>query len=298
MSSNSNLPVASENVPGLARKNPGQLSLARRETSAKATPETEQNREMDCQAQSVSCAGNKTQLEEVLGGVGPSGSESAAFIGVKRHEPSNGVTPQSIAIPVVALILLAVVAVVLGRRRKGQGQLVRVLESTSLGPKRSLVVAQMGNETLLIGSSESGLCLLAARPRVESLSDAQAERPLEKPVKSAMDSRPSREAEVPKGTRISSVQPEPVEGPSTEPVLSSPNGLRVSGAMNGSYAGAKSQLRSDSRGDASENLARLLSEGAAQEHAPSAPFQSLLAESVEDQELRRKFAQGMTGSVR
>ena len=65
-----------------------------------------------------------------------------------------------LGMPVVFLGLLAVVALVLTRRKKRQGQWVKVLETTSLGPKRSLVVAKLGDETVLLAISEAGITLL------------------------------------------------------------------------------------------------------------------------------------------
>src|ERR1700712_3889348 len=65
-----------------------------------------------------------------------------------------------LGMPVVFLGLLAVTALVLTRRKKRGGQWVKVLETTSLGPKRSLVVAKLGDETVLLAISEAGITLL------------------------------------------------------------------------------------------------------------------------------------------
>ena len=62
--------------------------------------------------------------------------------------------------PLLVIGILAVAAVIFARRRKKQVGWIRVLESTSVGPKRSLVVAQVGDETVLFGSSEAGITLL------------------------------------------------------------------------------------------------------------------------------------------
>ena len=62
------------------------------------------------------------------------------------------------------LVAFAVAALVTAKRRKRAPRLVEILESSSLGPKRSLVVARMGHELLLLGSSEGGITLLSARP--------------------------------------------------------------------------------------------------------------------------------------
>lgn len=66
----------------------------------------------------------------------------------------------SLGWPIALIGLLAVAALVLKRRRQGQGQWVKLLETTNLGPKRSLVVVQLGTETVLLGTSEAGIVLL------------------------------------------------------------------------------------------------------------------------------------------
>lgn len=67
-----------------------------------------------------------------------------------------------------ALAALAAVALLLSRRRGGLSRrLVQVVESASLGPKRQLLVARMGDQLLLLGSSEAGITLLSSRPAAE-----------------------------------------------------------------------------------------------------------------------------------
>ncbi len=68
-----------------------------------------------------------------------------------------------VVVPVLALLLLGAVSVFLGRRRKATTKLVTILETASLGPKRSLVVARVGGETLVLGSSEAGITLLRSQ---------------------------------------------------------------------------------------------------------------------------------------
>jgi hypothetical protein len=57
-----------------------------------------------------------------------------------------------------------VAALVLARRRHRVARVVDIVETASLGPRRSLVVARVGDELLLLGSSEGGIALLATRP--------------------------------------------------------------------------------------------------------------------------------------
>jgi hypothetical protein len=51
----------------------------------------------------------------------------------------------------------------LRRRRKAANRIVTIVETASLGPKRSLIVARVGGETLVLGSSEAGISLLRSR---------------------------------------------------------------------------------------------------------------------------------------
>lgn len=67
-----------------------------------------------------------------------------------------------LAAPLAVIGLLAIAAFVFARRKKKQAGWIQVLESTSVGPKRSLLVAQVGDETVLLGSSEAGITLLKA----------------------------------------------------------------------------------------------------------------------------------------
>lgn len=162
------------------------------------------------------------------------------------HLPTTAPALDALILPVAGLLGLALLALLATRRRRRTSQLVRVLETTSIGPKRALVVAQVGDEVMVIGSSEAGLQLLAARPA------GLEARPVEGPA------------------RLVAV-PDPAEAP---PTAASPlHGL----------------------------LARLRGRAPAAPVAPAraAPaFDALLAESAEDQELRRKLAHGQPGSVR
>lgn len=149
--------------------------------------------------------------------------------------PRGGLDAGALAAPIVLLAGLAAAALVLKRRRHPAGRRVQVLETTSLGPKRALVLARLGDELLLLGASEAGIHLLTTRPLAQgSVAEAEAE-----PV-------PEQQREAP-------------------PTL----------------GGLVTRLR-----------------GARPGAAPAPPFDALLAESAEDQELRRKLARGQAGSVR
>ncbi|MFO0580771.1 MAG: flagellar biosynthetic protein FliO [Anaeromyxobacter sp.] len=65
--------------------------------------------------------------------------------------------------PVAVLLLLAAAVLVLRRRRGAPSRRLQILESASLGPKRSLVLARLGDELLLLGSTDAGIALLRAQ---------------------------------------------------------------------------------------------------------------------------------------
>jgi flagellar biogenesis protein FliO len=72
--------------------------------------------------------------------------------------------PGAVLAPAAALAALALAAVFFARRRTKLSHLVQVLETASLGPKRSLIVAQHNGQRLLLGASEAGITLLLTSP--------------------------------------------------------------------------------------------------------------------------------------
>ena len=149
----------------------------------------------------------------------------------------------SLALPGLALGGLGAAALLLSRRRRARAGLVQVLETTALGATRSLVVARLGDELLLLGASEAGIALLRTQPAGElarAASDAVA------------------------------AQLRPAPEPAPEP-----------GAPGRGVMGLVGRLRAPRNGA-----------------GQAMGFEALLAESAEDQELRRKLARGVAGSVR
>jgi flagellar biogenesis protein FliO len=107
------------------------------------------------------------------------------------QEPPRVITssgsPSLISVlPVVsALAALAGIALFVSRRRPRPGQRrVEILETASLGPKRQLVLARMGGQLLLLGSSEAGVSLLSTQPAPDEAADALSE-PVPEPAPSA-----------------------------------------------------------------------------------------------------------------
>jgi|GEM_PF-2274379 len=133
---------------------------------------------------------------------------------------------------VVLLGALGAVAYLVARRRTPADKLVEVVQSYGLGPKRSLVVARVGDKMLVLSSSEAGLHLIT------ELTGTQATR--ENALEQAA------------------------------------HALRAQ-----SQAGTQPPLRAPPL-HARPNITA---------------FEELLAESSEDESLRRKLAMGMTGRV-
>ena len=145
---------------------------------------------------------------------------------------------------------LAAAALVMARRRGRVPRLVEIVESASLGPRRSLVVARLGDEILLLGSSEGGVTLLSTRPAAGLIREpAPRTEPLSGP---------------------------PLFGPSG-------SGRPLSTGMDSPPLGL---------------LSRLGSQLGFRPRTSSAPlFDTLLTESQEDVELRRKLAAGRAGTA-
>jgi flagellar protein FliO/FliZ len=183
--------------------------------------------------------------------------------------PSGGSGFGSVALPALFLAGLALVAYWFARRRRGvSGRQIEILETASLGPKRSLVMARIGDQTMILGSSEAGITLLQMSGGVTTTTTtgggAAPDAPAPVAIKDEMD-QPIAEA-------LADI-PEPGEAP--------PVGL------------ARAGFRSIEGG-----LASFFG------RAPSVPareepnFDDMLEDSVEDQELRRKLAAGLSARVR
>jgi flagellar biogenesis protein FliO len=64
---------------------------------------------------------------------------------------------------VALLVGLGVAAALLARRRATRTRMIRIVETASIGPRRSLVVACIGGRTMVLGVSEAGVALLDAQ---------------------------------------------------------------------------------------------------------------------------------------
>lgn len=170
-------------------------------------------------------------------------------------------------LPGSALLILAGVAYFLARRqRRGGGQL-RVVESISLGPKRSLVVAQVGDEVLVLGCSEAGISLLTTRPANGALREVAPRAPYG-------DTVPPTGKSSPRHASVASAYG------TTAPATSEASARHASAAAIGVTAP-----------DASTR-------GARSGRGRALSFLEILEESAEDEALRRRLAEGLRGSVR
>lgn len=70
----------------------------------------------------------------------------------------------SLAAPIFAILALAALAFALTRRRTRLGRSISLVESAALGPKRSIVIADVLGERLVLGVSEAGIAVLSTRP--------------------------------------------------------------------------------------------------------------------------------------
>jgi flagellar protein FliO/FliZ len=176
----------------------------------------------------------------------------------------------SIAAPAIGLAVLAGAAYLFARRRRATSpRHIQIIETASLGPKRSLVVARIGDETLFLGTSEAGITLL----------------------KSSRDLPQRREPEL-----VSEAELHETDIPIAEALadIPQPSGLDLA-------ATPRAGLRTIEGGLASLFGRRGFPSGSTIESATSTDdlsFDDVLEDSVEDQELRRKLAAGLSARAR
>jgi flagellar biogenesis protein FliO len=159
----------------------------------------------------------------------------------------------------VALLAgLGVAATLFARRRTTRVRMIRIVETASIGPRRSLVVACIGGRTMVLGVSEAGVSLL----------DAQA------------------------GPVSAPAVPEKAQSATLEEAA-----LGLRGLLRG-HAESQSDASEDAKHEGSllSRLFHRMpapSESPRRAHE----FDDLLSESLEDEELRRKLSLGEAGRV-
>jgi flagellar biogenesis protein FliO len=91
---------------------------------------------------------------------GTSDSSSAPSGSGSGKDANSGSSVVSTVFAVALLVGLGVAAAVFARRRVKGSRMIRIVETASIGPKRSLVVACIGGRTMVLGVSEAGVSLL------------------------------------------------------------------------------------------------------------------------------------------
>ena len=197
----------------------------------------------------------------------PAAAGTGAAIPATIGSPGGGL--RVVALPALLLGALAAAAYLFARRRKTSvDPQIQILETASLGPKRSLVLARIGDETLILGTSEAGITLLKASSSIgasvwttsDPVADSAAE--LGQPIEEAL-------ADIPE--------------PGQDHGVPGRAGFRtIAGGLGGLFGGraVDDRLRNQNHDDT------------------SGEFDELLEDSVEDQELRQKLAAGMSARVR
>jgi len=264
--------------------------------------------------------------------------------GEKASEPSAP-RLRAVSLPAVLLAGLAIAAYVVARRRRvPKLKQIQILETASLGPKRSLVVARIGEETLVLGTSEAGITLLktsgesvaAALPMAMVASGGTApiinfgHTPTAALPMAAMAPQPSREMNafgtapaamgdagdvkrVPAASAVSDLSgaarahaeemaqplmealadiPDPAAPQTTAFEVDAPQAPSVKGVTFRAIEGGLASLFGGGRSGSSSSTS------APNGRATSARFDDILEDSLEDQELRRKLATGLSARVR
>jgi flagellar biogenesis protein FliO len=109
-----------------------------------------------------------------LAGTNESSSSPATESGKDGKSGSN---VASTFFAVALLVGLGVVAAVFARRRVKGSRMIRIVETASIGPKRSLVVACIGGRTMVLGVSEAGVSLLDSQGVSPVVSEASTHSP-------------------------------------------------------------------------------------------------------------------------
>jgi flagellar protein FliO/FliZ len=184
---------------------------------------------------------------------------AASNVGGEGKSSSSTV---STVLAVLLLVGLGVAATLLSRRRATRTRMIRIVETASIGPRRSLVVACIGGRTMVLGVSEAGVSLL----------DAQAGTLTPPPASAKAQSTSLEEAAL---------------------------GLRGFGHADAQAESAQSAQSTDDGKHEGSLLSRLFHrvQPTAETAGRAHEFDELLAESLDDQELRRKLSLGEAGRV-
>jgi flagellar protein FliO/FliZ len=201
-----------------------------------------------------------TQPDAPTAALASTESPSPTPAGNAGSEGKSSSSTVSTVLAVLLLVGLGVAATILSRRRGTRTRMIRIVETASIGPRRSLVVACIGGRTMVLGVSEAGVSLL----------DAQA------------------------GTMTMPSASEKSQSASLEEAA-----LRGFGHAQSQAESAPSAPSADDGKHEGTLLSRLFRSGqpTAETAGRAHEFDELLAESLDDQELRRKLSLGEAGRV-
>jgi flagellar biogenesis protein FliO len=203
-----------------------------------------------------------TQPDAPMAVLASTDSPSPSATGTTGGESKSSSSTASTVLAVLLLVGLGVAAALLTRRRATRTRMIRIVETASIGPRRSLVVACIGGRTMVLGVSEAGVSLL----------DTQA------------------------GTIATPAASEKSQSATLEDAAFGLRGFGQAETMATSSQSAQST-------DDGKHEGSLLSRLFRREPSPSETggraheFDELLAESLDDQELRRKLSLGEAGRV-
>ncbi len=221
--------------------------------------------------------------------------------------PSNGGNG-GVVLGGCALLALAGAAFYFSRRRAaGNHRHIQILETASLGPKRALVVARVGDATMILGTSEAGITLLQSLPDADAPRHGGGAFVPELPFVPELSFAPA--AAVVVATAPEAAAPPKIlveEPPSGAPVAVVP-GAGGSNSWSLDKYGLPAieeeivvAVTDEARPVGQAGLlSRLFKRGTpANDYSAAARFEDILEDSFEDQELRRKLALGLPGRVR
>ena len=188
---------------------------------------------------------------------------TAARAEAKEALAGNAKAPNPSPLTLTIFVALAGVAAYLlwRKRKKHQSGLIKILETASIGPKRSIVIAEVNGERMILGTSEAGISVLSSASgghfTSSGISPALAQAAAAASPKAATSA--------------------PAAGSSAVPVIA---GEGESNILKRLFQRHKND---DAAGD---------------DDGPSTmaeDFRDLLEDSLEDEELRRRLASGSGG---
>ena len=217
-------------------------------------------------------------------------ADAKATAAARSSDESGTSSLRTVGVPALLLGALAVVAYGLSRRRRGTiHRHIQILETTSLGPKRSLICARIGDETVILGSSEAGITLL--RGGTASMEGTVLSSQLVAPVGVSAAPAPSIAEAVQETPEEAWAKTIEIEQPLEEALadIPEPGSGRIGGTLRGGFRAIEGGLA---------GLFGKRGSGGFSKVEATDRFDDLLEDSIEDQELRRKLAAGMSARVR